>query len=152
MSDDRWFPHTTVAAICEQNDKFLMVQERIDDKIVINQPSGHLEPDESLVDAVKREVLEETGYLFQPTELQAIYRYHLEGNPQNTYIRYAFRGQIGEKITEDLDEGIIAANWIHKDLLEKDVHQHRTEMVLQCVKDYYQLPGINLSVFSINFP
>ena len=52
---DIWKPHTTVAAVIEQDGRYLMVEENADGKIVYNQPAGHLDPGESLIDAVIRE-------------------------------------------------------------------------------------------------
>ena len=59
-----WAPHVTVAAIAERDKRFLMVEEMVDGSVVINQPAGHLEPGESLIEAVRRESLEETGWIY----------------------------------------------------------------------------------------
>ena len=58
----QWKPNTTVAAVIEKDGKFLLVEELIEDELVFNQPAGHLEKGETLLDAVKREVLEETAF------------------------------------------------------------------------------------------
>ena len=76
----QWKPNTTVAAIIEKDDKFLLVEEDIEGRIVFNQPAGHLEKGETLIEAVKREVLEETTYKFTPESLIGIYLYQ---NPNN---------------------------------------------------------------------
>jgi 8-oxo-dGTP pyrophosphatase MutT (NUDIX family) len=94
MVETMWKPHTTVAAICEKEGLFLLVEEEVDNQIVYNQPAGHLEPGESLVEAVIRETLEETRYCFTPTALQGIYRYPLPGDSGQTYIRFLFRGAV----------------------------------------------------------
>ena len=57
----RFTPHLTVATIVEDNGRFLMVEELADGQAVFNQPAGHLEADESLIQAALRETLEETA-------------------------------------------------------------------------------------------
>ena len=57
-----WKPHITVATVVEDNGRFLMVEELKHDRAVLNQPAGHLDPNESLIEAAIRETLEETGY------------------------------------------------------------------------------------------
>ena len=70
-----WKPNVTVAAIVERDQKFLLVEENADKLIVFNQPAGHLEKDETLIGAVKREVLEETAWEFIPQCIVGIYLY-----------------------------------------------------------------------------
>ncbi len=71
----QWKPNTTVAAIVERDNRFLLVEERIDGRLVFNQAAGHLEHGETLIAAVKREVLEETAWEFEPKYLVGIYLY-----------------------------------------------------------------------------
>ena len=59
-------PNTTVAAVVMYKDKFLLVEELEHGNTVYNQPAGHLESDESLVSAIKRELKEETGLSLSP--------------------------------------------------------------------------------------
>src|SRR5260221_6876262 len=72
-----WKPSVTVAAVIERGGRFLLVEERIDGRRVLNQPAGHLDPGESLVAACRREVLEETAHDFEPRALIRVYRWHL---------------------------------------------------------------------------
>jgi 8-oxo-dGTP pyrophosphatase MutT (NUDIX family) len=152
MSDPVWKPHTTVASICELDDRFLLVREVVDGKTVYNQPAGHLEPDETLLEAVVRETLEETRYPFTPETLQGVYRYQPTSADSNkTYLRFLFRGEVGERLEGDLDEGIIAAEWLSYDEVLACKHQHRSPMVLQCIDDYRRSPGFSLDVLSQEF-
>ena len=87
-----WKPRVTVAVIAEQRGRFLMVEEHADGQIRFNQPAGHLEDRESLVDAVVRECLEETAWHFEPQALVGIYRWR---NPDSdaTFLRATFSGR-----------------------------------------------------------
>ena len=83
----KWVPHITVATIVEDNGKFLCVEEYSSKgKLVINQPAGHVERGESIIEASIRETLEETGYLVEPTHLVALQRWH-KPYSDHTYFR-----------------------------------------------------------------
>ena len=84
-----WTPRVTVAAIAEREGRFLLVEERADAGIVLNQPAGHLEEGEDLLAAVRREALEETGWHFEPEGLVGIYLYR-KPHPARTYLRLSF--------------------------------------------------------------
>ena len=116
MAEAIWKPHATVASLCERDGRYLLVKESIDDREVYNQPAGHLEPGESLIDAVIRETLEETRYPFTPTGLQGVYRYCSDTEKGRTYLRFLFRGEVGDRLEGALDQGIIAAEWLSYDL------------------------------------
>lgn len=137
-----------MAAVCERDGKFLLVREKVGNQIVVNQPAGHLEPGEGLIDAVIRETLEETRYPFNPTALQGIYRYTTQESPQNTYIRFLFRGTVGARIEGDLDCGIISAEWMSYQQVLNCRDQHRTPMVVQCIEDFGAGPGYPLEIIS----
>lgn len=132
-----WQPDVTVAAICEKNGRFLMVEERAKStqQIVFNQPAGHLEDNETIIQGVIRETLEETCRHFQPESLLGLYRMR---NPQTgkTYIRYAFCGEISEvDQTAELDPDIIRTHWMSHQELQQN-KQLRSDVVLQCIDDY----------------
>ena len=103
---------------------------------------------ESLVEAVIRETLEETRYRFTPTALQGIYRYPLPGVSEQTYIRFLFRGEVGERIEGKLDQGIISAQWMSYEEILTCRQQHRSPMVLQGVEDFINSPGFPLQIIS----
>ena len=151
MPEAIWKPHTTVAALCERDGRYLLVRERINGEIVFNQPAGHLESGESLLEAVVRETLEETRYPFTATSLQGIYRFTPPENPRTTYIRFLFRGDVGERVDGELDADILAAEWMTYDELLACREQHRTPMVLQCIDDARRGPGYPLDVISREF-
>ena len=131
-----WKPNVTVAAVVEKDGLFLCVEEETDDGLLINQPAGHLEDGESLVDAVTREVLEETAWHFQPTELIGVYRWRHPEKPI-TYLRFAFAGDLVQfDENRSLDKGIVRTLWLSRDELAQSVGRHRSPQVLRCVEDY----------------
>ena len=131
-----WKPHATVAAIIEKDQKFLMVEEKSDGKIVLNQPSGHLEPDETLSQAVIRETIEETAWQFQPEFVTGVYLWK-QPRFDRTYLRVAFCGKAFQhNAQQTLDEGIIRAVWMTHDELIENQNKLRSPMVLKCIDDY----------------
>lgn len=131
-----WKPNVTVAAIVEQDGKFLLVEEHTDRGPLFNQPAGHLEPYESLIQGVARETLEETAYSFTPEALLGIYRWHYEPGGI-TYLRFAFTGHItAHDPSRKLDEGIIRAVWTAPEEIRAQTARHRSPLVLKCVEDH----------------
>lgn len=131
-----WQPDITVAAICERDGKFLMVEERSKSsgKIVLNQPAGHLEDNETILQAVIRETLEETCCHFIPQAFVGLYRLRTEQG--KTYIRYVFSGQTGDRDPKrQLDSDIIRNHWLSMTEL-KARSDLRSDLVLACLHDY----------------
>lgn len=152
MPGSVWKPHTTVAAMCCHEGRFLLVKEKVAGKNVFNQPAGHLEANESLLDAVIRETLEETQYDFTPSGLLGIYRSIPQVSPDITYIRFLFCGTVGPKPYDvPLDEGIISAEWMSYDEVIATKEQHRSPLVLQCIEDYLYKSPFSLEVISSEF-
>ena len=151
MDELPWKPNTTVAAVCERDGRYLLVREMDEDRIVYNQPAGHLEHGESLLEAVVREVLEETRYRFTPQGLQGVYRYSPGTDDDLTYIRFLVRGEVGDQLEGELDEGIIAAEWLSYDEVAACRAQHRSPMVMRCIDDFRNGPGYPLDVISREF-
>ncbi len=132
-SETRWLPHVTVAAVVQREGRFLLVEENSVGQRVINQPAGHLEAGETMVEAVKREVLEETGWLFEPTALLGVY--HFVGRNQETYIRFAYQGKVIEQIHPGpTDPQIISALWLNQQ--ELDQRALRSVVVQQTIDDF----------------
>jgi 8-oxo-dGTP pyrophosphatase MutT (NUDIX family) len=132
----RWTPHVTVAAIAERQGTLLLVEEAIGGRLVLNQPAGHWEEDESLIDAVQREVLEETGYCFTPEALVGIYRWDVPDR-DITYLRFVFTGQVGPApVRQTLDGNVLRALWLSPEELQTEHARLRSPMVLRCVQDY----------------
>lgn len=129
-------PHTTVAAIVEQNGQFLLVEETTDRGNRFNQPAGHLEDNETILQAVVRETLEETAYDFTPQAVLGIYHWKHEHN-DTTYLRFAFIGNVGTHYPQQaLDDGIIRTVWMSIEEIRSQAHLLRSPQVLTCFEDY----------------
>lgn len=136
---DVWKPSVTVAAIIERDGHFLLVEEETSDGIRFNQPAGHLDPNESLLEAVARETLEETAHEFSATALIGMYmsRYlSSRTGKEVTYLRFAFSGELGRVHDRPLDHGILRAVWMTRDELLACQEKHRSPLVLRCIDDY----------------
>ena len=134
--DRSWKPNVTVAAVVERDGRFLLVEEETADGLRFNQPAGHLEEGESLIDAAVRETLEETAYRFLPRFLVGIYQWP---RPQRdiTYLRFAFGGDLGEEVAgRQLDTGIVRAVWMTRDEMRASPARHRSPLILQCAEDW----------------
>jgi len=132
----RWTPRSTVACVIERGGRFLCVEEVATGRRVINQPAGHLEEGETLIEAAQREVLEETGWEVEITALLGLYVYHAPANGA-TYHRHCFIATARTHHPErELDEGIIAARWLSRDELALRHSDLRSRMVLACIDDY----------------
>jgi 8-oxo-dGTP pyrophosphatase MutT (NUDIX family) len=128
-------PDVTVAAIVERDGRFLVVQERVARRVVLNQPAGHLEDGESLLQAVIRETLEETGYPFVPHAVTGLYLWR--GSGEKTFLRVAFSGTVGDRVNgAPLDREIIRTAWISREQLREREAELRSPLVLLCIDDY----------------
>jgi len=128
-------PHLTVACIIEESGKFLFVREKIGGCIVYNQPAGHLESNETLIEAAKRETLEETGWVVDISHFLGIYQY--TSQDEICYVRHCFvaKPKILKKDFK-LDEPIIDICWLSPNEAKALSHEMRSPLVLTTLKDY----------------
>ena len=141
---DRWKPSVTVAAIIERREgdtsRFLLVEEHTPEGLKLNNPAGHLDPEESPQQGVVREVLEETACVFTPDRLVGVYlsRFQRPASSEDvTFLRFAFGGSVGEPdSTRPLDEGIVRRLWMTLPELRESHARHRSPHVLGCIEDY----------------
>lgn len=138
-----WKPSVTVAAIIARprsgDMEFLMVEEETADGLRINQPAGHLDPGESLIQAVERETLEETAHDFSPTALIGAYLSRSQppsNRPDVTYLRFAICGELGAKHDRALDHGIVRCLWMSTAEIRASQERHRSPLVLKCIEDF----------------
>ncbi len=150
----QWKPNVTVAAIIERDGRYLMVEERPDRRIVYNQPAGHLERGESLLDAIRREVREETAWAFEAEGLVGVYLYpHPDPARDITYLRFCFHGRCHDHRPEQaLDQGIIQAPWLSREELLEQQAQLRSPLVLECIDDYRAGHSYPLEMLSHHLP
>jgi len=134
--DDRfWQPDTTVATIVVRDGRLLLVEEHAEGRLVLNQPAGHLEPDESLQDAALRETLEESGWTVRLTHFVGAYQWKAETGRH--YLRFAFAGEpVSHDAARALDEGIVRALWMTPDELRQAQARHRSPLVWRVAADY----------------
>jgi phosphatase NudJ len=136
MNDERWKPNVTVAAVVERDGRYLLVEEASPRGPVLNNPAGHLDPGESLVEAVVREVLEETACRFTPTHLVGVYLAPSEPS-DITYLRFAFAGRVGEpEPGRALDAAILRTLWLTPAEIGAEAARHRSPLLARCVEDH----------------
>ena len=130
----QWKPHVTVAAVVEHERRFLIVEEAIGGRLVLNQPAGHLEEGETLQEAVVRETLEETGYRFTPEAVIGLYRWP---SRERTYLRIVYTGRCSEPTTAPtLDGGIVRTLWLSEPELSGQPQRLRSPLVMHAIRDY----------------
>lgn len=145
-----WRPSITVAAVVENDGRFLLVEERIGGHHVLNQPAGRVEVDESLLDAVVREALEETAWHFEPEWLLGVYPWRSPLS-QRSSLRFAFAGRVhAHEPARALDAPVVAVHWLRREELMRPPCPLRTPLVLRCIDDY--VSGRRLPLSAINDP
>ena len=144
---ERWKPSVTVAAIIDRKvggrSEFMLVEEITRDGLQLNNPAGHLDPGENLIEACAREALEETAHPFKPTALVGVYLSRFErerpgqASEDITYLRFAFCGELGAlQPGLKLDEGIVRTVWMSPEEVIATQARHRSPLVLRCMQDH----------------
>jgi 8-oxo-dGTP pyrophosphatase MutT (NUDIX family) len=138
--------------VIERGGRFLFVEERIDGRVVLNQPAGHLDPGESLLEACRREVMEETAHAFEPKALVGLYRWYYAAKDV-TFLRFCFTGGVSAPDPDrKLDKEIVRAVWLTAEELVARKADHRSPLVSQCVADYLAGRRFPLELLSADFP
>ncbi len=137
----------TVAAVIERDGKFSVVEERVGGKLVLNQPAGHLEQGESLLAAVAREALEETGHRFEPEHVVGFYLWRRPTTARPSCASPSAARASHRRVAVRLDEGIVATHWLTRTQLRLRQNDLRSPMVLRCLDDY--LAGARRSLDTI---
>src|SRR6185312_11780687 len=142
-----WKPDVTVAALVQRAGRFLIVEERIGGRLVLNQPAGHVEEGESLRAAVIRETLEESAWHFEPEALLGLYLWRSPSG--RSTLRIAFTGSVGaHEAQRRLDPPVLAAHWLSRSELEARRAQLRTPLVLRCIDDFLSGQRLPLSALA----
>ena len=131
-----WQPDVTVATVVVAEGRLLCVEERVNGRLVLNQPAGHLEPDESLQDAALRETREETGWDVRLTGFLGAYQWKAPETGRH-YLRFAFAAEpVRHDPARPLDDGIVRALWMTPQELLDARDRHRSPLVWQVVADH----------------
>ena len=148
---DLWTPHVVAATIVEKDGRFLCVEEESEGRLVLNQPAGHLDPGESLIDAAMRETAEETGWTVKIESLLGIYLVETE-LAGRSFIRFCF---IASGMSHDadapLDDEIRAVHWLSEADLRRERSRHRSPMVMRSVEDYLAGHSYPLELLHVAF-
>jgi ADP-ribose pyrophosphatase YjhB (NUDIX family) len=140
MPNDRFRPSVTVAAIVERDGRYLLVEEHTPEGLRLNNPAGHLEPGESLLQGVLRETLEETACRFAPEALVGVYQARLQRPARGedvSYLRFAFCGTVGDaEPGRALDHGIVRTLWLTPQQVQASIERHRSPLVWRCIADH----------------
>jgi 8-oxo-dGTP pyrophosphatase MutT (NUDIX family) len=138
--EPRWKPSVTVAAVIEDQGRYLLVEEHTPEGLKLNNPAGHLDPGESPQQGVVREALEETARVFTPDRLVGVYlaRLHRASIGEDiTYLRFAYGGSAGEADpARALDSPIVRTLWMSLAEVRASQARHRSPLVLQCIEDH----------------
>ncbi|WP_018078932.1 NUDIX hydrolase [Thiobacillus denitrificans] len=133
---ETWLPHVVAAAIVEHHGTFLLVEEHTAEGLRLNQPAGHWERGETLLDAVRREALEETAHHVEPLALLGCYSTYYPRR-DITYLRFAYVCEaVGFDAGRALDDGIVRTLWLTPAELAAHPTPHRSPLVMRCIEDY----------------
>jgi len=140
MGDTQWKTSVTVAAIVERDGRYLIVEERTPDGLMLNNPAGHLDPGESPLEGVIRETLEESGRHFTPDALVGVYlsrAQRVDPPGDVTFLRLAFTGEVSEPLAgRALDAEIVRTLWLTPEELRACLERHRSPLLMRCVDDH----------------
>ena len=147
--DDIWRPHVTVATVVPKDGRFLLVEEDVRGRIVLNQPAGHLDPDEPIQHAAIRETLEETGWDIELDCLLCVQQWR-NAESGRQFVRFTF-GAVPVRHHADraLDDGIVRALWLTREEIAAESARLRSPMVLASVDDW--LAGHRLPLDTIRW-
>ena len=130
---DIWRPHVTVACVIADGDRYLMVEEEVKGQLAYNQPAGHLDDGESLLDAAVRETLEETGWTVALEHLIGIHQWRSTEHG-DAVIRFSFAARaLRHDAARPLDTGIQRALWLTRSEIATLGDRLRSPLVLMSI-------------------
>lgn len=131
-----WHPRVTVATVVPRDGRFLLVEEEVHGRLVINQPAGHLESGETLQAAAVRETLEETGWEVALEALLGVQQW-TSTHSGSHFVRFTFAAHtVRHDPARPLDAGILGVAWLSRDEVAAAGERLRSPMVLQGIDDW----------------
>jgi len=135
-SEAIWRPHVTVACVVHRHGRFLMVEEAVRGQVLFNQPAGHLDPGETLLQAACRETLEETGWEVEPRAFIGVRQYDSTQHGSHI-VRFAFAAEpLRHHPDRPLDHGVLRAHWLEYDEIAALGERLRSPLVLATLDDW----------------
>lgn len=152
-----WCPHVTVACVVADGDRYLMVEEEVNARLVYNQPAGHLDDKESLISAAIRETLEETGWTVELEHLIGVHQWRSTEHGDGV-VRFSFAARAVQYDPQrPLDEGIRRALWLTRDEIVALGDRLRSPLVLMSIDAWlagqrYPLGLVHSLLVEDNYP
>ena len=139
-------PHVTVATVVQAEGQFLVVEEMVRGRATWNQPAGHLEANETLLQAAARELYEETGIEAVP---EAFLMLHQWIAPDNTpFLRFLFALDLPKVLpTFPQDRDIDRALWLPPEEIIT-AKKLRSPLVAESLRIYQQGRRYPLAILS----
>lgn len=132
-TDAVWRPHVTVACVVARGERYLMVEEEVDGRLVYNQPAGHLDDGESLLQAAARETLEETGWTIELEHFLGVHQWRSTEHGEGV-VRFSFAARpLAHDPVRRLDLGIRRAIWLTRAEIVALGSSLRSPMVLMSI-------------------
>ena len=146
-------PNITMACVVHCKGKFLFVEEIEYGNRTLNQPAGHLEKDESILQGASRELYEETGIRAEMQKLIKIYQWHAPRS-QTDYLRFVFALELDDWVeVTPLDSDITRGLWLTLEEFNAYIEQEgqcaRNPLVIQAIQDYLHGDGYPLDVLTV---
>lgn len=131
-----WCPRVTVATVVSKDGRFLLVEEEVHGRVVINQPAGHLEPNESLQSAAVRETLEETGWEVELNCFIGVQQW-TSSQSGSQFVRFTFAAHtVRHDPLRTLDTGIVRALWMDRDEILGSSERLRSPLILHSIDQW----------------
>lgn len=144
---DRSSLHLTVAAVVHHQGRFLFVEEidKLSGKRVLNQPAGHVEANENLLEAVQRELFEETGLSLQPCSWLGISQLLTAHGHRYVRINFVFEPELLTATYAPQDADILGLHWLSADELSQAELPVRSPLVTAAIHHYLTRTALPLS-------
>lgn len=132
-----------VVGIVRQGDQLLLVKNQADgERAVWSLPGGVIEAGETLADALKREMAEETGLSVETFELAYVTENFIEQFDAHSLVTYFECTIRGELLPNDPDREVVDSQWVSIEqlgdyLLNRDVLEPLQDYLNKASKSYY---------------